>query len=202
MTQGVHDSGPSPRVSAWGDESMRFAGAPQAYVMAAAIIDDVVQDDVREVMRPLRVAGPKLHWRDLDQRQRDKVVKVIAGLEVMHMVAIAIPMDPRRQERARAKCMERLLAHLAQFGVEQLTMEQRSPLLNTRDQRLITRLRGKRAFPSTLSVNFGRPSAEPLLWVPDAVAGAIGDELDDASTPWAKQLTHCVERLDIDLLAE
>lgn len=194
-----HASDHPAQLSAWGDESMRFAASPKAYVLAAALIEGQLTDDVREVVRPLRVAGTKLHWRDLDRRQRDKVVDVVAGLEALHLVVIATPLDPRRQERARAKCIQRMLSHLGGLGVHQMVLEQRTESLNRLDQKLITKLRGTRAFPAFLTVDFRQPSKEPLLWLPDVVAGAVGEELADTTSPWARRLEPCIERLNVDL---
>lgn len=195
----AHDPDSPLRQTAWGDESMRFDIERPAYVFAAAIVGVDALDDIRDVMRPLRVAGNKLHWRDLDPRQRTSVVNAIAEIEALHVAVIATPMDPRRQERARAKCIQRMLAFLAEMGVGPVVLEQRTESLNARDQKLITRLRGTRSLPASLTVGFGQPSKEPLLWIPDIVAGAVGDELADPTTTWASALSVCLETISIDL---
>lgn len=198
MTQ-AHDRGSFTHLTAWGDESMRFGLDTPAYVLAAALVGVDALDDVRDVMRPLRVAGNKLHWRDLDPRQRTSVVGEIAKIDALHVAVIAAPMDPRRQERARAKCIQQMLAYLGGMGVGRFVLEQRTESLNARDQTLVTRLRGTRSLPASLTVGFDLPSKEPLLWIPDIVAGAVGDELADPTTTWAAALGMCLERISVDL---
>jgi len=40
---------------------------------------------------------------------------------------------------------------------------------------MVAALRGSRTVPSNIRIDFERPVAEPMLWIPDAVAGAVGN---------------------------
>ena len=51
--------------------------------------------------------------------------------------------------------------------------EARHPALNERDLRLVKALRGKRSISPSIRVEFARPKDEPMLWIPDSVAGAV-----------------------------
>lgn len=163
---------------AWGDESIRSHGldAP-AYLLGASIVDTDDADDVRETLLLLRRHGRKLHWRDLDLRSRSRVVTTIAGTPTTHVVVAARPIELRRQERARAVCLERLAWELAERDVTELVLEARPRRLMDRDRHTVSALRGRRVIPPTLSIVHGEPSEEPLLWLPDQVLGAAGEAL-------------------------
>lgn len=160
---------------AWGDESIRSHGldAP-AYLLGASIVDTDDVDATRDVLSSLRPTHGKLHWHDLNARERTRVIAAIADLEAHHLVMIAAPIDLRREERARALCLERLTWELGRRDVTQLTLEARSLRLMERDLRLIRALRGRSVLPPSLRVEHGDPEEEPMLWLPDQVLGAFG----------------------------
>jgi len=60
-------------------------------------------------------------------------VKQVAVLDCLHVVVIGSPVPQRRQERARAACLTRLVLELHGMGVRQLLMEAREQELNRRD---------------------------------------------------------------------
>ncbi|WP_405069842.1 hypothetical protein OG558_09275 [Kribbella sp. NBC_01510] len=64
-------------------------------------------------------------------------------------------------------------AELDQFGLSEAWLESRAAAQDRRDLRLVDSARRKRLISSDLQVGFARPSAEPMLWLPDAVAGAM-----------------------------
>ena len=84
------------------------------------------------------------------------------------------PLDPKRQERARRKCLERLFF---QFGgepcLETVWIESRTASLNDADRRMVVALRGSRLISGALRCEFALPSADPMLWAADALAGAV-----------------------------
>jgi hypothetical protein len=51
-----------------------------------------------------------------------------------------------------------------------------------RDLRLVKALRGKRSISSSIRVEFARPKDEPMLWIPDAVAGAVNGARSGAAS--------------------
>jgi hypothetical protein len=167
---------------AWVDESMRAArdGNDGLYLLAAVVADPGVCDAVRDSLRSLvwKAAG-RLNWRDETPSRRRKIAELIGGQDLAHVVVVGAPIDHRRQERARAQCLERLLYELEQLGVSQVWLETRHFALNERDLKLVEALRGKRSVSSEIRVEFARPKDEPMLWVPDAVAGAVNAALSE-----------------------
>lgn len=163
---------------AWGDESIRFLqpDAP-AYLLGASIVEPTDADLVRDALRALHRSGRKLHWHDLDRGRRRAVSDVVIRARAVHVVVVARRIDLRRQERARARCLERLGWELGRIGVRRLTLESRAAALDARDRRTVDASRIRGAFPPGLRVEHGAPEADALLWLPDQVLGIVGRAL-------------------------
>lgn len=155
-------------------------GKDGLYLLAAVVADPGLCDSVRDGLRSLvwKAAG-RLHWRDETPARRRKIAELIGIQDVAHVVVVGAPVDYRRQERARALCLERLLFELDQLGVSQVWLETRHFALNERDLKLVEALRGRRSVSLGIRVEFARPKDEPMLWVPDAVAGAVNAAVSD-----------------------
>ncbi|MGO1627191.1 MULTISPECIES: hypothetical protein [unclassified Microbacterium] len=115
-------------------------------------------------------------------------------------MVVGASIDVRKQERARRKCMIHLLHALFELGVSHVWAERRTPSLNQRDLQLINALRSQHAIPDKLHVDFTHPDQEPMLWLPDIVAGAIGlHHRGDDAMPYERLragVTEHVIRLD------
>jgi hypothetical protein len=168
---------------AYVDESMRVpaAGAPGRYILAAAVLhaDDV--ETTRDAVRWLSGKHRRFHWRDSSPVARDKAVGVVAELSAVHLVVVGTPLDRRRQERGRRLCLARLLYELESADVSMVSLEARTESLNVKDLSAVGAWRAQNIIGHTLAVNHAYPRIEPLLWLPDIVAGAVaaayaGDE--------------------------
>lgn len=81
--------------------------------------------------------------------------------------------------------MERLLHELRLLAVTHVWLETRTASLNGHDRRMLDALRGRHVIPGALMVDFAQPDQEPMLWLPDAVAGAVGMRYrDDDDMPY------------------
>ena len=165
-----------PDLHAWVDESVHL-DAPDGgiYVLAAAIGHPGVElDGMRETLRALVPSRQtRLHWHTESDASRRRIIDAIASMNLVQLVVVRVHVDPRRQERSRRKCMERLLFELSDRHVREAWLEGRDAALNRRDATLVEALRGSRSISSDLRVDFARPLDEPMLWVPDSVAGAV-----------------------------
>ena len=160
---------------AWVDESMIQRGQAGTYLLAAVVADPARCNAMREVLRSLRTGRePKLHWSSETPGRRRKITAAVAALEIPAVVVIGTPLDHRRQERARRCCMETLLPHLATMGVGHVWLEARTHTLNAKDRDHVVGMVGRRLIASTLRVEPLQPSVEPMLWLSDIVAGAVG----------------------------
>jgi hypothetical protein len=91
-----------PRPVAYLDESFHEGGPLGFYVLAAAVLAAEL-DQARDAMRALRGGRRtnKLHWNEMDERDRHAAVTVAASLTGTYLVAVGVPVPPRGQELAR-----------------------------------------------------------------------------------------------------
>ncbi|MFD0483059.1 hypothetical protein ACFQ46_10670 [Kineococcus sp. GCM10028916] len=179
------------------DESMRQDKG--LYLMAAVVADPDECDSVRDDLRKLLKGRQKrLHWRDEDAPRQRKIATAVGKITLSSVVVIGAPMDPKRQERARRVCMERLYMELWELGVGSIFQEQRTPSLNKHDHKMRDALRSQKAIPDELRVEFAQPNEEPMLWIPDAVAGAVGQSRAGVND-YLELMVHTVREIDITL---
>jgi hypothetical protein len=159
-------------VRAYIDESVREA-APGLYVLASVAVPPDRADDVRAALRSgLRHRRPRFHWRDEEDSDRQAMAKTAGELQLASLVAVSTPMDPKRPERARRVCLTRLLWELEQRDVFDVVFESRQN--RDRDDRAhIVRAQKAGHCSRSLRYDFALPLQEPLLWLPDLVAGAV-----------------------------
>lgn len=158
------------------DESIvaRHVCEPGAYVLAAVVADPLTSDPVRDKLRDLVLRGKdRLHWRDEQPRRRDRIAQTIADGDFVAIVTIGTPMRNSMQERIRSLCLEHLLLELQELGISQVWLESRSESSNRNDLRAVRDLVGHRMLDREVRVSFRRPLDEPMLWLPDAVAGTV-----------------------------
>lgn len=169
------------------------------YLLGAAVADPSRCDAARQELQKLLPRGAKkLHWTDMEHKQKTRVTELVAHFDMAHLVVVGTPLDHRKQEHARAKCMERLLWELDQLGVAHVFLEQRTESLNKRDLKLVLNLRGKRSISSEIRVDVAPPSSEPMLWIPDQVLGAVG-EAEASKTRWLEAYEGGVAQISIDI---
>jgi hypothetical protein len=157
--------------TAYVDESVRARDG--LYVLAAVIVADAQADRHREALRAmLRHGQRRLHWRDESGKRRGLLASTVGLLPHSGTVMIATGVTPRRQERARRKCIERLLAELAGRGVASVVFERRHEELDARDRAMVAALRRQHSVPAWLHTSWVPAADDPLLWLPDIAAGA------------------------------
>ena len=171
-----NSSAPDSPLIAWVDESVIVGGddRPGAYTLAAVIAEDDAIEGLRDDLRALTERKiVRLHWVAESTKRRDLIVETVAALGVVAIVVVGSPVHRQKQERARRCCLERLLYELDQLGVSQAWLESRAPAQNKRDRSLVDSARRKGLLSHRTSIEFARPLQEPMLWLPDAVAGAV-----------------------------
>lgn len=174
---------------AWIDESVHVSGpGPGFYVLAASIADPTSSDTHRAVLRKL-VVGPtgRLHWNAETMPTRRRIAATIARLDLTHLAVVA-PIEGRKQERARRKCLERLLYQLDQQAVLRVWLESRQKSQDRRDQSMVAALHGSGGISPRFSTSFARPLDEPMLWIPDAIAGMTTADERTGTTAWSATL--------------
>lgn len=161
--------------SAWGDESGSVAHAdPGVYLMAAVVAEPSIAEELRDAMRPLLLAGQKkVHWRGDSHARHDLVAAVVAELPIDAVVVVRRGPDGERDERRRRKCFETLAPLLAGLGCTELTLESRGVRDDRRDRDMVDALRASRRLDARLRLEHTPGPADPLLWIADAVCGAV-----------------------------
>ncbi|GAA1936275.1 hypothetical protein GCM10009797_32300 [Nocardioides hwasunensis] len=164
---------------------------PGAYILAAAICDTTAQDEIRAEMEVLRLKGQnKLHWHDEDHKRRQVIIERVAQLPLMHLVVVRDQMPDARAERRRRLCMQRLLFELDQLEVATVTFESRGPADDRRDIDMVGAMRAEQTITSQLRIEHQKGPLDPLLWVPDAVCGALTADRVGDSTYFAEITAH------------
>ncbi len=126
-------------------------------------------------------------------RQR-KIVTQIVQLGPMHVGVAHLDAKLKKVERYRRKCLETLYHDLIAMEVFDVVLECRTPKQDERDKAHVVALQGQ-GFDTRLRISHQRGGDEPLLWIPDAVLGAINAAyLGDGSYLEALSSTLVLER--------
>jgi hypothetical protein len=163
-------------VSARIDESVLVGNdqRPGTYTLAAVVADHAAIESLREELRALTERKlVRLHWVAESAKRRDVIAGTIAGLDIVAIVVVGSPVQRQKQERARRCCLEHLFYELDRLGVSQVWLESRAPSQDQRDRSLVDSARDKGLLSRRTMVGFARPLQEPMLWLPDAIAGAV-----------------------------
>lgn len=160
---------------AWVDESgSDHTRDPGTYVLAAAISRPPTEATIREQLQRLRLPGQiKLHWRDEDPARRLAITHTVAACDIDHLVIVRIGADHERTERRRRKCLERLLHELEARNIIDVVLESRGGADDRRDIQMLNALRGQHYLSSGIRLTHVVGRYEPMLWIPDAVCGAV-----------------------------
>lgn len=146
---------------------------PGSYVLACALVDDGAGEVVRAGLRALLLPGQrKLHWHGEDRARRRQLVDFVADVPAAHLIVLRAG-GTEHSERRRKLCLGLLLPELQSRGVGVVALEARENKQNQSDLRLLSGLRASRRLGPGLRMHHPRGPAEPLLWLPDILAGAL-----------------------------
>jgi len=172
----------NPQYVAYIDESSSaHPPAQQEYMVCAAIIDTNSLESVRDALLPLRLPGQiKLHWTDESDKRRQQIIDALCAIDSMQAIISHRSEFSRKTERFRRKCLEQLYFELSEMGIRDITLEGRQAAQNRLDIAHIVALQGQGQHPG-LRLRHARGGDDPLLWIPDAVPGALNSvELGNA----------------------
>lgn len=179
------------------DESVR-AAAPGLYVVAAAVVRPASAEEARRRLRDVAGKAQRLHWRAESGQRRHTAVATIADLAgVEHLVAVCTPMNPKRQERSRRHALTRLLWELEQRAVNDVVFETRQHR-DAEDRAHIASQQRAGHLSRRLRYGYGQPKQEPLLWLPDVVAGAVAYARAGLDPSYLEALGPAVVVVDIN----
>lgn len=145
----------------------------QEYMICAAILDSQDLERVREELRPLLLPGQvKLHWTDERNSRRRKIVETLSGIDSMQAIITHQSEVSKKTERHRRKCLEQMYFELSEMHVHSVTLESRQEAQNKRDLAHIVALQGQ-GQSVNIRLQHVRGGDDPILWIPDAVLGAL-----------------------------
>ena len=163
------------------DESIRG----QRYLMAYVLVEAQHLAGARHAVRELAPPGGRLHFHQELNSVRREVLETVARLPVQ----IALVTCQRRhgitEFMAREHCLTEIVRDLQSRSVPRLTIESRQHDLD--DQRTVVRTR--LAEPSLVFDHRLGPT-EPMLWIADAAAWALG-----AGPLWAGLIDAVIDRV-------
>lgn len=187
---------------AFADESscLRTAST-QEYLVGAALVAPADIEAIRDELLPLRLPGQlKLHWTDESSRRQRMIVEALRTLGPMTVVVRHLSERKNKTERFRRKCMEALYYELAQMKVYNVTFESRSKVQDTKDVAHIVALQGQ-GLEKRIRIRHLRGGDEPLLWISDAVLGAVNaSHLGEPDLLECLQETIVLEKQTLDSL--
>lgn len=166
-------SGPGGLRAFLDESSSVLSDDRQEYLVGATILEGSACEAVRDELRPLLLPGQiKLHWTDESARRRARIVDAIAGLGTMQVIVSHVSERQNRTERFRRKCLESLYYEFASMKLYDVLLESRSPRQDKCDRAHIVALQGQ-GMGRGIRVSHQRGGDEPLLWIADAVLGAV-----------------------------
>lgn len=124
-------------------------------------------------MRSLLLPGQvKVHWTAESEARRRRIVETITSLGPMNVVVSHLDEYRKKVERYRRKCLEVVYRELAGMGVTDAALEHRSHSQDAADRAHIVALQAQ-SLDHSLRISHPKGGEEPLLWIADAVLGAI-----------------------------
>lgn len=157
-----------PTVIAFVDESVKEAGVG-TYVVGCVITPHTECGELRKEL----VAGGRFHFRKAGIKRQVAMLEKIASRRLACSAYVYRGLYPIGQEGGRGFCFDRLLLDLQQWGVGELVIESRGRERDSWDNTTILGARHRGQAPEPLTYCWQRNDADPLLWMADAVAGAV-----------------------------
>jgi len=160
---------------AWGDESGSNAKLdPGTYILGAVILERRHVDEVRQAASELiRKGQHKRHWRDESAGSNKAIIETITKLPIENYVVVRANCVDDKIERRRRKCLEVFAPNLAAMGCENLTLESRGRAADKKDMDLLDAMRARHQMDSSFRLDHAAGPADPILWLADAVCGAV-----------------------------
>jgi len=153
-------------VLAFVDESYEV-GPTGSYVLAAVVADDAAEA-LRDRMRAAREPWQsRTHFHDVDEKRARVLLDTVRRLEAPLLAVVG--RSCLRPERARAKCLERLVWESR--SIHGLVIESRGAGLDRMDRRVLAGVQPGLGRRLTYRFELGRD--EPLLWAADILASAV-----------------------------
>jgi hypothetical protein len=182
------------QVRSFVDESFRQqSSAMGIYLFAAVTIASEDEDDIRtRLRRALPGRLPRFHWRDDRNEVRERALEVMRSTRLQGLTVYRLSVPRSSDERARQHALWNLVAEMRDRHVHDLVFEARERSQNQKDEKTLHQITKAGIAGPTFRYAFSRPLDEPLLWLPDYLAGACGTFLCDGNDRYVKSLPEAL----------
>jgi hypothetical protein len=156
------------------DESILLSGHG-CYVLGCVVLPVEAKARVRRATRRAIPAGRTFHWTKERPEVRHGMLQVLAD-DASYLFAYSHrPVVRREHEWTRAHLLNALLDDLEAANVAEVVLESRQAHNDARDRQVIGAHQQKEN--SILDYRHDGPRQEPLLWLADALAGAVMSQI-------------------------
>jgi hypothetical protein len=153
------------------DESIGVSGEG-CYIVAMVVVPTEKRDVVRRrVRRVMPSPNQRFHFHRETPATKFGMLGLLGEVSTRTIAYRVTPVGTRRQAQARAQCLKALALDLD--GVTELLIESRESNNDAVDRRLIAHAVRRGDVTPTMDYGHRRPADEPLLWLADALAGAV-----------------------------
>lgn len=160
-----------------------------ALVLSASDLEDSACNDLRDRLGGVVGERPRpFRWKKEGIEKRTRIFDVIVEADVFAIAAVSPPGQRFHQRRNRSLCLVQLSVQLASEGVTQLVIESRRDQ-DGDDTSSLLEAKKEGILPSDFPEPLFRDKSERLLWLPDAVAGAVREAEAGIDLRWMQQLT-------------
>ena len=168
------------------DESLR----PGRYLLGCVVVEASDAGPTRRDVRKLLLPNERrLHIRKSDRPQRLRILSTLAEWDLDARVYECRHRESVGAEKARQLGVERLVSDLQATGIDTTVYIERREGADDRDRSTIIRARRRRP---PLDFHHLRPQDDPLLWLPDCIAWAVG-----AGGEWRRALGDNVTVVEV-----
>lgn len=161
------------------DESVRTEAG--LYLFGAVCVEPPDEVPIRQVLLAALPRGRRrFHWRHDSRLHRLAILRLLIDVPATSIVLFQAGITPRKAERHRQHLLWNLATALDRsFGVSDLVFESREATQNARDAQTLQSISRAGVAGPSFRYTFARPLDEPLLWLPDTIAGACGMSIAD-----------------------
>lgn len=185
------------------DETIIEVERGHIYVIASALILDAesVDHDACNALREMAstVIGERkrpFHWKSEGVTKKQHMIESLAVADVFVVAAISSPGERYHQRAKRSECLVAVCQQLSSEGVSLLVIESRQSQ-DADDVSTLSLAKKEGRLPPDFPEPLFMGKEERLLWLPDAVAGAIREGETGICTTWVETLTDGGVILDI-----
>jgi hypothetical protein len=146
----------------------------------------VIDDREEEIRERLRRALPgrlkRFHWRDDRDLVRERALAIMRTADLAGLTVYRSRVGTRASERVRQHGLWNLVAWLRDRNVDDVLFEARERGQTAKDEATLHQISRSSVSSNDFRYAFIRPFDEPLVWLPDYLAGAYGESLRTGGT--------------------